>query len=310
MKRPVFNAAPILSPLTLDSTNSVILVPFPFHSILKPLFYLAVERWVDLSYLLLSVSSYLRFLTPTLRVRRLRRVIDVVSRVWPSRSYRNWNRWWDIECTLAGGTGCCQLVSCSSTAFFLLISQLIWATCAADSSGAAVISINLSLSKNVLEFGIEQKCFGLLLSCTLPGAFCCSSFDNRDGRERPEGGVRTCDKGCVPDWRVHGMHLSHLRRKNTTTCHSLKPETQQQRNHGDREVLAFLFMDAPFTTLVPDAFKGHLLPMLPKVSFRAHKVCSGCLLSVCLVFCLRLHGFWFTSQFELLTFSSCTFLSP
>lgn len=23
----------------------------------------------------------------------------------------------------------------------------------------------------------------------------------------------TCDKGCMPDWRVHSMHVSHLSRR-------------------------------------------------------------------------------------------------
>lgn len=61
----------------------------------------------------------------------------------------------------------------------------------------------------------------------------------------------TCDKGCMPDWRVRGMHLSHLRCKNTTTCRSLKPETQQQEKMAGTEVLTFLVMDTPFTTLMP-----------------------------------------------------------
>lgn len=42
--------------------------------------------------------------------------------------------------------------------------------------------------------------------------------DRRDRQERWEGGVMTCDKGCMPDWRVHSMRLSHL------SCHdTIKP---------------------------------------------------------------------------------------
>lgn len=122
-----------------------------------------------------------------------RRVIDAVSCMWPSNSYRDWNQWWDIECTVAGGTGCWQLVSCSSTAFFLLISQMIWATCAADSSGAAAIYVHKSITiendKKTLLI-LETSKIVLEFCCpALPGAFCGSSqsltaeTDGNDQRE-------------------------------------------------------------------------------------------------------------------------------
>ena len=45
---------------------------------------------------------------------------------------------------------------------------------------------------------------------------------SRDRQERWEGGVMTCDKGCMPDWRVHSMRLSHLSRHDTIKPHGLQ----------------------------------------------------------------------------------------
>lgn len=55
-----------------------------------------------------------------------------------------------------------------------------------------------------------------------------SVVDGRDGQERWEGGVMTCDKGCMPDWRVHSMRLSHLSRHNTINTRGLQHSLQLQ----------------------------------------------------------------------------------
>lgn len=110
-----------------------------------------------------------------------------------------------------------------------------------DSSGVALLCINIyswlkHITKRVSIYTgrkiIADVCHPA--RCLEPFViFFFSIFDSRDRQERWEGGVMTCDKGCTPDWRVHSMHLTHLRCKNTTKCHSLKPETQRQGNRWD-----------------------------------------------------------------------------
>lgn len=64
--------------------------------------------------------------------------------------------------------------------------------------------------------GIELLSLSVLRPLVfLPMSLLSSVVDSRDRQERWERGVMTCDKGCMPDWRVHSMHVSHLSRRDT-----------------------------------------------------------------------------------------------
>lgn len=109
----------------------------------------------------------------------------------------------------------------------------------------------------------------------------------------------TCDKGCMPDWWVHSMHLSHLRRKNTTKCHILKTGIQQRNIWDSSEAETFwLFSLLKFPLL---------LSLMPLKCICLHEICVNAsvgaiqspqrlrwlfFLIVCLVLSLHLHGFW------------------
>lgn len=109
----------------------------------------------------------------------------------------------------------------------------------------------------------------------------------------------TCDKGCTPDWRVHSMHLTHLRCKNTTKCHSLKPETQRQGNRWDSSegetFWLFSLGSVPLTALVPDATKVYLPPLNLFLCFcRCHSgptKAAVVLFLIRQVLCLHLRGY-------------------
>lgn len=114
------------------------------------------------------------FLTPTLRVPPLRWPIAVVLRTRPSNSYRNWNRWWDVE--MHRGQRDWVLAAC-----FLLLHSFLPAYLPDDMcnlccgfQGCCCGSGDLHKSLPI-NTGKEQKALEVLLSCTLPGAFCCSS---------------------------------------------------------------------------------------------------------------------------------------
>lgn len=127
----------------------------------------------------------------------------------------------------------------------------------------------------------------------------------------------TCDKGCMPDWWVHSMHLSHLRRKNTTKCHSLKTGIQQRNSWDSSETETFWRFSLLKFPL--------LLSLMPLKCICLYEICFNASVGAiqspqrlrCFFFFNRLAGSfsastWVlrTSLFELVPFSLYNFFFP